>query len=537
MADRFRIAILGDFTGRSARGQIEVGASVAGRRAIPLDVDTIEDVIRGFATTLVLPIGKDGAGVEVRLNELDDLHPDELFEKVELFEGLSSLKRQLGAGATAEHAANQLKDWGQAFGQSTQAPRRSSSGSSVRTGVNLSEFQKLIGDTGAQLAQASQVDELLKRVVGPHIRQLPDPDVSAMNAAIDEAIGSAMRLVLHHPEFQAIESQWRSLDLIARHVEDDVSLDVTLFDISADEIAVDLATTDILSETGLAQLLNLRAEGDPRGGFSAIVGLYTFEETPTHANILARIARVAAHAGAPFLSAISPAFLETAEAEREPAVAQAWQALRAMPEASYLGLASPRFLLRRPYGAKSEPVYEFEFEEFTEAEGLSGMLWANPATLVAILLARSFKRNGLQMNLGSVMSLGDMPYHIVRDRFGDQVALPCTERNMTLAKHEQAIQRGYMPVISVKGRDEIRLGSFNSVAGPEIRGPWSDATAPAAPSNIPTLEMRFAFGTANTDGDAVLTTNVAADRQDDDGDEDMKSKEMDPELAALLADL
>ncbi len=537
MADGFRIAIFGDFTGRAAKGQIETGAALAGRRAIKLDVDTVEDVIRGFATNLVLPIGKDGAGIEVSLNELDDLHPDELFENVALFDELANLKRQLGAGASADGAADRLRAWGQRFGHVVRPPRKASYGNTVRTNLQLSDFQQLIGDTNAQLRQASPVDELMQRVVGPHIRQLPAADVSAMQDAVDQAIGTAMRMVLHHPEFQAIEAQWRSLDMIARNVEDDETLDVTLYDISADEIAADLASTDVLSETGLAQLLARRSEDDPRGGYSALIGLYTFEEIPPHAELLGRIARIAAHARTPFISAVSPAFLEVQQEDRDPAVAQAWDALRAMPEAGYVGLASPRFLLRRPYGAKSEPVYEFEFEEFTEAEGLSGMLWSNPAVLVTILLGRSFKANGPKMNLGSVMSLNEMPYHIVKDKFGDQVALPCTERNMSLAKHEHTIQRGFMPVISVKGRDEIRLGSFNSVAGSEIKGPWSDGAAHGAPSNIPTLEMSFAFGTANSGGDAVVTTRVEAADQDYETDQELKSKQMDPELAALLADL
>ena len=85
---RFRIALMGDFSGRAAKGEVAIGADLASRRPIKLDVDTIDKVIAGFATTLILPIGKKGAGIEVELNSVDDLHPDELFEKLEMFEGL-----------------------------------------------------------------------------------------------------------------------------------------------------------------------------------------------------------------------------------------------------------------------------------------------------------------------------------------------------------------------------------------------------------------------------------------------------------------
>ncbi len=555
---RFRIAIFGDFSGRAARGQIETGDALAARKPIILDPDTVEEVIEGFATDLVLPIGKDGAGIEVKLKELDDLHPDELYEKVELFDGLSGLKSQLSAGATADHAAKQLIGWGEEFGQAVVPPRKTSGGNTVRADLKLSDFQKLIGDTSGELAQASPVDDLLKRVVGPHIRELPSPDVQAMQKAVDEALSAAMRMVLHHPEFQSVEAQWRSLDLIARSVEDDDTLDVVLYDVSAEEIAADLAAEEDLAKTGLVRLLTEEPldEENGRGGYSALIGLYTFEETPPHAELLGRIGRVAAHVDAPFISAITPAYLDVKPEDRHPLVVEAWDTLRAMPEAGHVGLASPRFLLRRPYGAKSEPIYEFDFEEFTESEGLRGMLWANPAVLVTILLARSFKQNGKAMNLGSVMSLGGIPYHFVNDRYGDQVALPCTERNITLAKHEHSVQRGYMPVLSVKGRDEIRLGSFNSVAGQEILGPWSGMPAPAPSPDVPAapeadedddLDLDLDLDTSGDDdfdldldlGDddsGDLDDLLASFGDDDDGD-DSDDEDMDPELAALLNDL
>jgi len=536
---RFRIAIFGDFSGRSARGQIDTGDALAARKPILLDPDTVEDVIESFATTLVLPIGKDGAGIEVKLKELDDLHPDELYEKVELFDGLSGLKSQLSAGGTADHAAKQLMSWGEEFGQAVVPPRKSSGGNTVRADLKLSDFQKLIGDTAGELAQASPVDDLLKRVVGPHIRKLPSADVAAMQGAVDEALSAAMRMVLHHPEFQSVEAQWRSLDLIARSVEDDDTLDVILYDVSAEEIAADLAAEEDLAKTGLVRLLTEEPldEENGRGGYSALIGLYTFEETPPHAELLGRIGRVAAHVDAPFISAITPGYLDIKKEDRHPLVVKAWDTLRAMPEAGHVGLASPRFLLRRPYGAKSEPIYEFDFEEFTQTEGLRGMLWANPAVLVTILLARSFKQNGKAMKLGSVMSLGGVPYHFVNDRYGDQVALPCTERNITMEKHEHSVQRGYMPVLSIKGRDEIRLGSFNSVAGQEILGPWTGVPVPEPSPDVPPAP---AADDVPEDDDDDLDTGLDLGDDDDDVDLDaltLDDDDDDDELNALLNDL
>ena len=545
---RFRIALMGDFSGRAAKGEVEIGADLAKRRPIKLDVDTLEKVIAGFGTTLVLPIGKKGQGIEVELTSIEDLHPDELFEKVEMFAELVALKRRLSSGSTAKGAVTELREWGKEFGKKVNPPARSSAGNAVPADRKLTDFARLVGGKGKAKVTASPADELLSRIVGPYIQALPDPNAAAMQEAVEESLAGAMRLVLHHPEFQSVEAQWRMLDLITRSVETDAKLDIVLYDISAEELAADLAAQEDLTQSGFCELL---VEGTPdgRGRFSAVCGFYTFEETPPHADLLARIAKVCAHVNAPFFGAISTGFMEVAKDDRHPLVAEAWNALCALPEAGYVGLASPRFLLRRPYGAKTDPIYEFDFEEFTEAEGLSGMLWANPVALVVILLARSFRKTGPSMGLGQVMSLGGMPFHYVKDRYGDQVALPCTERNLTQTKTQAAVARGLMPVVSVKGRDEVRLASFQSLAGSTVLGPWSDVPPPKPKEEAPRAAAETVDDDVSSDDDAGGSDEVDDDlaallagfddaTPDDSGDDDSgDDEEMDADLAALLASL
>ncbi len=477
----FRMAILGDFSGRAAQGRLEVGEALARRRAIRLDIDSVEEVVEGFATTLVLPVGQDGQGIAVELGGLDDLHPDELAEKVELFDELKGLRRRLANPGTAARALAEMQGWRMEFDLPAAPTRGRSGAASVPADRRLTDFQRLIGDAEGRMAQPSAAGDLIARVVGPHVVPGPNPEAKPAIAAVDEAMSAAMRLVLHHPEFQAIEAAWRSLDLIARQIETDEKLEITIFDISAEEFAADLGTPGDLSQTGTFRLLNepLTVEGGV--GYSAIFGLYTFEETPPHADLLGRMGRIAAHVHAPFVAAMAPGFMEVARRDRHPLVAAAWDGLRADPAAAWLGLTAPRFLLRRPYGRKTEPIDAFAFEEFTMAEGLSGMLWGNPAALVAVLLARAWTDGrGRSMDLGKIMSLSGMPYHVVTDAHGDQIALPCTERNVTTDKAETIVTRGFMPVVSVRGRDVVRLASFQSLAGRELAGRWGEM--PAAPS-------------------------------------------------------
>jgi|GEM_PF-16740 len=545
----FRMAIFGDFTGRSTRGILEIGDALSNRRAISLDVDTIDEVIEGFATTLHLPIGKGGANVAVKLGELDDLEPDELFDNVEIFDALSGLKQRLGVGSMADKAREQLQAWGETYSRPVKLPKRSAS-TSIPADRKLSDFQALIGDTERRSApEPTPAEDLIAQIIGPHIVRSPGQDVAAMQDAVDDALSTAMRLVLHHPDFQAIESQWRSLDMLARRIETDSNLEIVLFDVSAEELAADLAVGEDLTDCGLYKLLSGVIDPETRdGGFSALFGLYTFEETPPHAELLGRLGRIAAQVDAPFFSAITPSFIEIDKKDRNPLVAKAWDELRQMPEAQYLGVASPRFMLRRPYGTKSEPISAFKFEEFTPQEGLSGLLWANPVVLVAILLGAAYSRDGKSMSLGGTMSLGEIPFHYVEDKFGDQVALPCTERNLTTSTMERVITRGFMPVLSIKGRDEIRLGSFQSLAGTEIAGPWSDNPPPerSSPSGGGlSVSVEHTMGQPDDEdqisvGDADDMEEILAgfgEDDDDNNDTDVDDDEMDPELAALLEGL
>ena len=78
--------------------------------------------------------------------------------------------------------------------------------------------------------------------------------------------------------------------------------------------------------------------------------------------------------------------------------------------------------------------------------------------------ARWYALGNASVNI-AMLTLGDMPYFFYEDADGDQVALPCTERllNVDLAAHVTA--QGFLPVLAIKGKPEVRLGSFQSLTG------------------------------------------------------------------------
>lgn len=91
----------------------------------------------------------------------------------------------------------------------------------------------------------------------------------------------------------------------------------------------------------------------------------------------------------------------------------------------------------------------------------------------------------------------------VFDRHGNQIALPCSETLVTLDGHRMAVQRGDMPVMAVKGRGELRLGSFNAFSGGALQGAGSDQMSPV-PALAPAPSSSSQEADAMTDLDDLL---------------------------------
>ncbi|MGZ5252472.1 MAG: type VI secretion system contractile sheath domain-containing protein, partial [Caldimonas sp.] len=301
-----------------------------------------------------------------------------------------------------------------------------------------------------------------KRILGPFVTKAPDPKRDALVATVDSALSDAMRTVLHQSEFQNLEALWRGMDMLLRRVETGPSLQVLLVDVSAEEFAADLSGASDLAETGLYSMLVDKPSQDKAGGVSLILGLYQFEPTPPHAELLGRMAKIAKLAGAPFVTSISADAFTDRRNPPHPLMAQALEALRGRPEASHLALLAPRFMLRHPYGKKSDPISAFSFEEFTPEEGLRGMLWGHPALLAASVLAAP---------TGNTLSVGDLPFHYVVDGDGDQVALPTTERLVNLAAAEMLRRVGIDALMAHKGQPELRIAGLDTVNGDPIALP------------------------------------------------------------------
>src|SRR5262249_28892499 len=152
-----------------------------------------------------------------------------------------------------------------------------------------------------------------------------------------------------------------------------------------------------------------------------------FERKPDDVALLARLAQVARAAGAPLIAGASPEIVGSEGFGVAPdpddwkpggpdsPAAQVWAALRELPEARWLGLAAPRFLLRLPYGEKTDPTESFAFEELPEGAPHESYLWGAPALVCLELLGTAFAQSAWRLRPGQEAEVDGLPLHVFEE--------------------------------------------------------------------------------------------------------------------------
>jgi len=501
----FRIAILGDFSGRANRGLRESGDALASRRPLMIDRDNFDSVLAKIAPQLELASGgDDGFGISLRFADLDDFHPAKLFERVPIFQKLREMRQKLSDPATFSKTAAELglvSSVG-APGPAPQAQATSPGGpghapepqvrsediESVVSGSLLSEMVEAT-EGRAEKDAPRRPDEwatLVNKIVAPHLVARADPRQAELVALIDKATSAQMAALLHAPDFQALEAAWRAVFLLVRNVETDSRLKLFLIDISKQELAADLLAAEDLISTGMYKLLVEKTVVTPGAEpWAVIAGNLTLGPGLEDIKLLARMANVAASAGAPFVAGASPALLGCYSVSGLPDPRQwknqipgesaaLWQSLRRSPEARWVGLALPRFLLRLPYGKDTEAVELFQFEEMADPSAHEDYLWGNAAFACALLLAQSFTEQGWELRPGSISEIGGLPLYVYAVE-GEPRTLPCAEVSLTQTAAEKMMENGFMPLASLKDQPTVRLVRLQSIADPlsSLAGRWS----------------------------------------------------------------
>jgi type VI secretion system protein ImpC len=457
---------------------------------VRVDRDNFDDVLSRSGAEVQLGIG-DGS-LHLRFSELEDFHPDRIFQQLEAFGKLRDLRGRLSDPSTFQEAAVEL---GLRSSGPVSEPRRPDTPPALAPNAarlaSGSLLDEMIEQTESRVAEdryrrkPDEVREFAQRVAAKHLVSAPDARQPEILNVIDRGIGALMRAVLHNQDFQALEAIWRATFLLVRQLETGSQLKLYLIDVSKQELAADLKAAKDLRDSGIYGLLVEQTVETPGAEpWAVIAGNYNFGSGTEDADVLSRMASIAHRARAPFLAEANAHLLGCASLASTPhprawkmpqELAAGWAELRHRPEADSVGLALPRFLLRLPYGTKTLPLESFDFEEFPEAPAHEDYLWGNPAFAVALLLAQSFSAAGWDMRAGTVSEMDRLPLHVY-EKDGESESKPCAEILLTEDAAERLLEEGLIPLVSFRDRDHARVIRFQSIADPlrGLSGRWGN---------------------------------------------------------------
>ena len=319
--------------------------------------------------------------------------------------------------------------------------------------------------------------------------------VEALIAQIDKKLTEQVNLIMHSEQFQSVESAWRGLHYLVNNTETDEMLKVRVMNISKNELHKTLKKYKGTAWDQSPIFKRLYEEeygqfgGEP---FGSLVADYYFDNSGPDVELLGAISKVCAASHTPFIAAASPAVMlmeswkELANPRDLTKIFQtpehaAWRSLRESEDSRYIGLAMPRFLARAPYGAKSNPVEEFDFEEDTTGADSKNYTWANAAYAMAVNINRSFKQYGWCSRIRGIESGGavtGLPVHTFpTDDGGVDMQCP-TEIAISDRREAELAKNGFMPLLHKKNTDFAAFIGAQSLHQPAVYDD-PDATANA----------------------------------------------------------
>ncbi|HEX7385116.1 MAG TPA: type VI secretion system contractile sheath large subunit [Burkholderiaceae bacterium] len=320
--------------------------------------------------------------------------------------------------------------------------------------------------------------------------------IEAMIGALDRKLTEQVNLILHHADFQKLESAWRGLHYFVNNTETDEQLKIRVMNVSKQDLGKTLKRFKgtAWDQSPLFKKMYEEEYGQFGGEpFGCLVGDYHFDHTPPDVELLGEMSKIAASAHAPFIAGASPTVMQM-ESWQELANPRdltkifqtpeyaAWRSLRESDDARYLVMCMPRFLSRLPYGAKTNPVDGFDFEEDTAGAQHDKYSWANAAYAMATNITRSFKTWGWCSRIRGVESGGaveGLPTHTFPSDDGGVDQKCPTEIAISDRREAELSKNGFLAMVHRKNSDFAAFIGGQTLQKPaEYDDP--DATANAA---------------------------------------------------------
>ncbi|WP_439630166.1 type VI secretion system contractile sheath large subunit [Gemmata sp.] len=310
-------------------------------------------------------------------------------------------------------------------------------------------------------------------------------------AQLDKKLSDQLNEILHHPDYQKLEGTWRGLKYLVTNSETGEALKIKVMNVGKKDLLKDMEKASEFDQSATFKKVYEEEYGQLGGEpYGMLVGDYEFGRGPEDQNLLKRMSQVAAAAHAPFVAAASAKMfnLESFTELTAPRdltkifdgveYAQ-WKSFRESEDSRYVALTLPRVLARLPYGASTNPVAEFNFEETVDGTDHDKYQWMNSSWAYAARVTDAFSKDGWFMRTRGVEGGGKvegLPIHTFATDDGDKAMKTPTEIAISDRREFELSNLGFMPLLHSKNRDFAVFMGAQSAQKPKA---YFDAAANA----------------------------------------------------------
>jgi type VI secretion system protein ImpC len=347
------------------------------------------------------------------------------------------------------------------------------------------------GKMAVEPSQSTYAKKLLgqfaTQILDEGMRAAPDKGVVAMIneriADIDKILSDQLNAIMHNEQFQALEGSWRGMRDMVFGTETGPQLKLRLLNVSKKELLKDLESAVDHDMSVLFKKVYEEEYGTFGGNpYSMLIGDYYFGRHPQDMALLQRMSKVAAAAHAPFVAAAAPSLFDMGSFTElgiprdmskifESAELATWRGFRDSEDSRYVSLVLPRYAARLPYGSKTVPVENFNFEEEVDGKDHSKYLWANSAYQLGLRVTDAFAKHSWTTAIRGVEGGGKvsgMTAHAFKTDEGDVVLKCPTEVTITDRREKELNDLGFIAVVNSKGSDFAAFFGGQTVNKPKV---------------------------------------------------------------------
>lgn len=304
--------------------------------------------------------------------------------------------------------------------------------------------------------------------------------VDEMISHLDQQMSVLMDEILHHEQFQKLESAWRSLKYLVDKTDFRENVRLEIVNASKQDLIDDFEDAPEIVKSGLYKNVYTSEYGQFGGRpYGMMLGNYSFGPGSQDVKLLQSIASVATMAHTPFIAAAGPEFFGLEDFSSLPNLKDLksifempqyvkWQAFRESEDSRNVSLTLPHFLLRLPYSQDTTPVKGFNYKE-TVVDDHKKFLWGNAAFAFASRVTDSFAKYRWCANIIGPQGGGaveDLPIYQYEAMGELQTKIP-TEILISERREFELAEEGFIALTMRKGSDNAAFFSANSVQKPK----------------------------------------------------------------------